>query len=121
VQVYAQWFGMYVLATLIVAVVFSTLVVPRSKGMRSVVGFLAAGWLGLVANLVDRDGTVGPRVTAVVVAFVAGAVHGYVLYVLFLDPELAPDPAVGVWVGLGGLAAVAIGGIIGTRVERMPA
>jgi len=48
------------------------------------------------------------------------AAHGYAVYDLFGE-DVAPDPALGVWAGVGGLVLVLVGCVMGTRTERLPA
>jgi hypothetical protein len=112
------WIG--VISGVCLAVLFATLLVPSSKAWRMVTGFLTASILGLILNAADSDGTVGPRVSGAIAALVASVGHGVAIYSLFSE-EFAPDPAVGVWVGVAGLAAVVVGCIMGTRSEQVQA
>jgi hypothetical protein len=106
------WIAVLVLAGL--AVLFSTLIVPSSFAGRLFTGFLQAALLGLLINAADREGTSAPRVTGALVTLVAAGGFGAALYQLFGD-DGAPTPAYGVWAGVGGLAAVLLGCLLGTR------
>jgi hypothetical protein len=112
------WYGIVAMA--IVAVVFATWLVPRSRGVRGVIGFLVGGVLGLVINIVDEHGKVGPRLTGALLGLVCLAVHGYALSIVFGE-DYSPDPAIGVWSGAAGLVVVIVGCLVGTRSERVPA
>jgi hypothetical protein len=116
--VMAVWLVVVAMAAL--AVVFATWVVPRSRGGRMATGFLMAGVLGLAVNAVDGEGTVGPRVAGALVLLLCLGAHGAAVYDLFGE-DLAPDPAWGVWVGIGGLVLALLGCVMGTRTERVPA
>ena len=118
-QLYAQGLGIAVLVWLGAAVIFSTLVVPRSKGARAAVGFMLAGVVGLIANIADEGGKVGPRLSGALVTLIGGAAHAYALSIVFVDPEPAPDPTFGVWLGLIGLAAIMTGCLLGTRSRHL--
>jgi hypothetical protein len=132
---YADEVALRVVILLAVAVAFSTLVVPRSRALRVLLGsvpawgglphggtiLILAGVLGLLVNLIDPEGGFGPRVAAVLTTLAVLALHGLALDYVLLDPDPAPDPAFGVWVGLLGLAAVLVGTIIGTREVAAPA
>jgi hypothetical protein len=48
------------------------------------------------------------------VVILAGLAHGAALWVVFTGKG-APDPAFGVWLGVGGLACVLLGCIIGPK------
>jgi hypothetical protein len=128
-QDYADSLALRVVIMLVVAVTFSTLVVPRSRLLRVVVGSVAAwaalpnvsmilisvGLLGLVVSLVDRDGTGGPKAAAALVTVGVGATHGFALHLALDETTPAPEPASGVWIGLAGLVAVFAGVLIGPR------
>jgi hypothetical protein len=75
------------------AVVFSTILTPRSR---------------LLSLLL------GVRIFAGVAVVAAGLAHGAALWVVF-GGEGAPAPAFGVWVGVGGLAAVLLGCVLGPK------
>lgn len=119
-EVYTAWGWIGVLAGVSVAILFATLVVPSSKGGRLVTGFLTAGLLGLLFNVGDDEGRFGPRISGAVATLGAGGLHVAAIWALFSE-ELSPDPAVGVWVGVGGLLAVFVACIVGTRTERVAA
>jgi hypothetical protein len=119
-EFYAKGLWILVAVMAVLAVVFSTAFVPRSRGARAVTGFLLAGMLGLAVALADDEGSVGPRVCGALVTLLCLGAHGFALIELFGD-EFAPDPAYGVWAGVGGLVAVLVGCVMGTRTERVPA
>jgi hypothetical protein len=75
------------------AVLFSTLLAPRSFAMGLLLGFRTLAGLATVA---------------------AAGAHGVALWVVF-SGRGAPDPAWGVWLGVGGLAGVLLGCIIGPK------
>jgi hypothetical protein len=85
------WIGVAVGVAL--AVVFSTILAPRSMALSLILGF---------------------RRLSGVVTVLAGVVHGAALWVVF-SGDGAPDPAFGVWLGLVGLGGVLIGCILGPR------
>ncbi|HEY8527372.1 MAG TPA: hypothetical protein VIL48_20570 [Acidimicrobiales bacterium] len=116
-EVYTAWGWIGVLAGVSVAILFSTLVVPSSKGGRLVTGFLTAGLLGLLFNVGDDEGRFGPRISGAIATLGAGGFHLAAVWALFSE-DLSPDPAMGVWVGVGGLVAVFVACIVGTRLDR---
>lgn len=75
------------------AVLFSTILTPRSR--------LLSLMLGL-------------RVIAGIAVVAAGAAHGVALWVVF-GGDGAPEPATGVWLGVGGLGAVLLAAIVGPK------
>jgi hypothetical protein len=75
------------------AVLFATVLSPRSTAMSLLLGFR--------------------RLSGVVVVLV-GLAHGAALWVVF-NGTGAPSPAFGVWLGVGGLAAVLLGCILGPK------
>lgn len=75
------------------AVVFSTILAPRSFALSLILGF---------------------RRLAGFVTVLVGAAHGAALWIVFTG-DGAPDPAFGVWLGVGGLAAVLVGCILGPK------
>jgi hypothetical protein len=77
----------------LVAVTFSTMLTPSS---------------GLLSLLV------GVRFLAGAAVAVAGVAHGVALWVVF-GGDGAPSPAIGVWIGVGGLAAVMLSCALGPR------
>lgn len=75
------------------AVLFSTILSPRSFALSLLLGF---------------------RRAAGAVTVLAGVAHGAALWVVF-SGRGAPDPAWGVWLGVGGLAGVLLACIIGPK------
>lgn len=75
------------------AVLFSTILAPRSFALSLLLGFRRLG--GLVTVLV-------------------GLAHGAALWIVFTG-DGAPTPAFAVWLGLGGLGAVLVGCILGPK------
>jgi hypothetical protein len=92
-ELYADVGWIVVAAAVALAVVFSTILAPRSWALSLLLGFRRLS--GLVTLL-------------------AGAVHGAALWVVFTG-DGAPGPAFGVWLGLAGLAAVLVGCILGPK------
>ncbi|MGH9211531.1 MAG: hypothetical protein ACRD2C_12740 [Acidimicrobiales bacterium] len=92
-ELYVDLLWGLVAAAVVLAVVFSTIVTPRSTAgsllfpLRPLAGF---------------------------VTVVAGAVHGAALWVVF-SGDGAPDPALGVWLGIAGLGAVLLACIVGPK------
>jgi hypothetical protein len=119
-EFYTKWGWIGVLVALSVAVLFTTLVVPSNKAGRMLTGFLMAGFIGLGLNAADDEGGVAPKICGALATLVAAGLHGAAIWALFSE-DLAPDPAVGVWAGAGGLAIVFVGCIVGTRRERVNA
>jgi hypothetical protein len=119
IEAYARYLWIAVTVAAAVAVFFTTVLVPRAKAARVVIGFLTSGVIGLAVNATDDDGTVGPRVSGVVLTLLCAGVHGFAAFDLF-GRELSPDPAIGVWAGLAGLALVLVACVIGTRWEQVP-
>lgn len=116
---YTQWMWIVGLALLAVAVLFSTLVVPSSKGVRVVIGLLTGGLIGLAVNAVDDEGTFGPRVTAALNVLCVAMLHGFALFLFFDEfQDFEPDTGTGVWAALAGFALVLLGCVLGTRLER---
>ena len=85
------WMG--AIAAAAAAVVLSTLLAPRSLALSLLLGFRTVAGLATVA---------------------AAGAHGVALWVVF-SGDGAPDPAWGVWLGVGGLAGVLLGCIIGPK------
>ena len=75
------------------AVVFSTLLAPRSWALSLLLGVRRLAGLATV---------------------LAGLAHGVALWIVFTG-DGAPTPAFGVWLGVAGLAAVLLGGDIGPK------
>jgi len=75
------------------AVLFSTVLAPRSFALSLLLGFR--------------------RLSGVVTVF-AGLAHGAALWIVF-SGDGAPDPAFGVWLGLVGLGSVLLGCIVGPK------
>jgi hypothetical protein len=85
------WLG--VAGVVAVAAIASTLLAPRSSALSLVLGVRRAAGAATV---------------------LAALLHGGALWVVF-SGEGAPSPSFGAWLGLGGLAAVLAGCIIGPR------
>ncbi|MFP3900621.1 MAG: hypothetical protein ACLFXM_07180, partial [Acidimicrobiia bacterium] len=92
-ELYADTLWMVVAGAVGLSVVFSTILAPRSLALSLLLGFRAMS--GFVTVL-------------------AGAAHGAALWVVF-SGDGAPDPAFGVWLGVGGLGAVLLGCILGPK------
>jgi hypothetical protein len=75
------------------AVLFATVLSPRSTAMSLLLGF---------------------RRLSGMVVILAGLAHGAALWVVF-SGDGAPSPAFGVWLGAGGLVAVLVGCILGPK------
>jgi hypothetical protein len=67
-----------------------------------------------VASAVALALLLGFRRLSGFVTVLAGAVHGAALWIVFTG-DSAPTPGFGVWLGVGGLAAVLVGGILGPK------
>jgi hypothetical protein len=119
-EFYTKWGWIGVLAGVSLAILFTTLVVPSNKAGRMLTCFFTAGMLGLLINAADDEGKVAPRVCGALMTLAMAGLHGVAIWALFSE-DLAPDPAVGVWAGAAGLAAVLVGCIAGTRHERVSA
>jgi hypothetical protein len=113
-QMFVEYLWVVVLAVAAMAVLFTTLWVPRSRGGRMATGLLVSGPVGFLANAVDKAGSVGPRVAGVAGTVAAAALYGAAVFAIF-GREPAPEPALGVWVGEAGLAAVLMACLIGAR------
>jgi hypothetical protein len=92
-EVYADVLWLGVAGVVAVAAVASTLLAPRSAALSLLLG---------------------ARRIAGAAAVLAIVVHGAALWVVF-SGDGAPSPSFGVWLGLGGLAAVVAGCVIGPR------
>jgi hypothetical protein len=92
-ELYTNTLWMAAIGAVALAVVFCTVLTPRST----------------VASLL-----LGIRSLAGLVVILAGAAHGVALWVVFSGAG-GPSPAVGVWVGVGGLAGVFLACILGPR------
>ncbi|HEX6238545.1 MAG TPA: hypothetical protein VFZ68_15195 [Acidimicrobiales bacterium] len=92
-ELYADVLWMVVAGGVALSVLFSTILAPRSLALSLLLGFRAMS--GFVTVL-------------------AGAAHGAALWVVFSGSG-APDPAFGVWLGVGGLGAVLLGCIVGPK------
>jgi hypothetical protein len=119
-ELYAKGLCWAVAVWAALALVVAALWVPRGKGGRMGLGFVVGGLVGLVANALDEQGRVGPRVTGAFVAVVCLAAHAAAAMEIFGE-DGAPDPAIGVWAGGVGLLLVVVGCAIGTRTEESPA
>jgi hypothetical protein len=92
-EIYTETLYLVVAIAVGLAVVFSTILSPRSFALSLLLGF---------------------RRLSGFVTILAGIVHGAALWVIFSGSG-APDPALGVWLGVGGLAAVFLGCILGPK------
>jgi hypothetical protein len=92
-ELYTESLWIAVIAGLGLAVVLSTIVAPRS---------FALSWL------------TGFRVFAGLVVVAAAAAHGIALWIVFTG-DGAPDPVLGVWLGVGGIAAVLLACLVGPK------
>jgi hypothetical protein len=75
------------------AVLFSTILAPKSAALSLLLGF---------------------RRLAGLVVILAAAAHGAALWVVFAG-DGGPSPSMGVWLGIGGLAAVFAGCVVGPK------
>jgi hypothetical protein len=85
------WAGVAV--ALALSVLFSTILAPRSFALSLLLGFRRLSGLVIV---------------------LAGIAHGVALWVVFTG-DGAPDPLFGIWLGVGGLAAMLVGCILGPK------
>jgi hypothetical protein len=92
-ELYTNTLWMAAIGAAALAVVFSTILTPRST-----VGALV----------------LGVRTPAGLAVILAGAAHGVALWVVFSGAG-APSPAVGVWLGVGGLAGVLLACVLGPK------
>ena len=119
IETYAAGGAWIVMGLAVIAVLFTTWAVPRSKAGRICTGLLVAGLIGVAANAADDKGTFGPRISGTVAAGLCLLMHGYAVNDLFND-DFMPDPAWGAWAGVVGVVLVGVGCLVGTRIERMP-
>jgi len=96
-ELYAERLWLGVAGVAVAAVVLGTLLAPRSRAASLVLG----------GRRLAGFSTVG-----------AGLAHGAAVWIVFFSGDGAPTPAYGVWLGVGGLAAVLLGCIIGPRGLR---
>lgn len=92
-ELYVERLWVFAAVAVALAVVFSTILAPRSFALSLLLGFRRLS--GFVTVLV-------------------GAAHGAALWIVFTG-DGAPTPAFGVWLGLAGLAAVLVACIIGPK------
>ncbi len=92
-ELYTGTLWMVVAGAAVLAVVFSTVLSPRSFALSLLLGF---------------------RRLAGAVTVLGAVAHGAALWVVF-SGEGAPSPAWGVWLGVGGLAGVLVSSIIGPK------
>jgi hypothetical protein len=92
-ELYTDTLWMVAIGAAALAVVFSTILTPRST----------------VASLL-----LGIRSLAGLVVVLAAAAHGAALWVVFSGAG-APSPAIGVWLGVGGLAGVLLACLLGPK------
>ena len=114
IDAFASYGWMVVIGWAALAVLFTALFVPAGYGGRIVTGFLVLGVLGVLVNLVDRRGSVGPRLCGALATLAAGAAFGGGVAILF-EGDFAPSIGYGVWVGAAGLGLVLLACLIGTR------
>jgi hypothetical protein len=93
-ELYTERLWLGVAGVAVAAAVLGTLLAPRSRALSLVLGV---------------------RRLAGVATVLAGVAHGAAVWVVFYSGDGAPAPAYGVWLGVGGLAAVLLGCIIGPR------
>jgi hypothetical protein len=120
---YAERLAVRLVLMVAVAVGFSTVVVPRSRAVRVLLGcspawialpdappaLLVCGVLGAIVTWRDPGRTMGPKVAAVLTVLAVGLMHGYALSIVFGDLDPAPDPAIGVGASVAGLVAMVVG------------
>ncbi len=92
-ELYVDVVWMGVAGVVGLAVVFSTLLAPRSWALSLLLGVRRLAGLATV---------------------LAGLAHGVALWIVFTG-DGAPTPAFGVWLGVAGLAAVLLGCVIGPK------
>ena len=92
-EIYTETLWLVLAVGVSLAVLFSTILSPRSTVLSLLLGFRRLSGL---------------------FTFLAILVHGAALWVVFNGTN-APDPAFGVWLGLGGLGAVFLGCILGPK------
>jgi hypothetical protein len=92
-ELYTDTLWLVLAGAVTLATVFSTILSPRSFALSLILGF---------------------RRLSGAVTVLAGMVHGAALWVVFTGTG-APDPATGVWIGVGGLVAVLVGCIVGPK------
>jgi hypothetical protein len=92
-ELYTETLWLVLAIAVSLAVVFSTILSPRSFALSLLLGF---------------------RRLSGFVTILAGIVHGAALWIIF-EGTGAPTPAFGVWLGVGGLAAVFVGCIVGPK------
>jgi hypothetical protein len=92
-ELYAETLWVIAAVGVALAVLFSTILTPRSFALSLLLGF---------------------RRLSGFVTILAGAAHGAALWIVFTG-DGAPNPSFGVWLGIGGLAAVLIGCILGPK------
>lgn len=92
-ELYVDLLWAVVAVAVVAAVVFSTILTPRSAALSLLLGF---------------------RRLSGVVTVLAAIVHGVALWIVF-SGDGAPDPSFGVWLGLGGLGAVLVATFLGPK------
>lgn len=92
-ELYTGPLALVVSGAVALAVLFSTILSPRSTAASMLLGF---------------------RRISGVVTVLAAAAHSVALWLVFTG-DGAPTPAPGVWIGVGGLAAVLLGCIVGPK------
>lgn len=92
-KLYTRTLWLPVAGGVALAVLFSTVLAPKSMALSLLLGF---------------------RRLAGLVVILAAAAHGAALWVVFTG-DGAPSPATGVWLGVGGLVAVFAGCVVGPK------
>ena len=92
-ELYTDVLWLVLAGAVALAVLFSTILSPRSFALSLLLGF---------------------RRLSGAVTVLAGMAHGAALWIVFTGAG-APTPAPGVWVGVGGLAAVLLACIVGPK------
>jgi hypothetical protein len=92
-ELYTETLWLVLAVAVSLAVLFSTILSPRSFALSLLLGF---------------------RRLSGFVTILAGIVHGAALWVVFAGSG-TPDPAFGIWLGVGGLAAVFLACVIGPK------
>jgi hypothetical protein len=92
-EIYTETLWLVLAVAVSLAVLFSTILSPRSFALSLLLGF---------------------RRLSGFVTVVAGIVHGVALWIVFTG-DGSPDPAFGIWLGIGGLIAVLLGCVVGPK------
>lgn len=92
-ELYLERLWVFVLGAAVLAVVFSTILTPRSFALGLILGFRR------LSGFVTVLGT---------------AAHGVAMWIVFTG-DGAPEPVLGAWLGLVGLAAVFLASVVGPK------